>query len=265
VRYCSLGSGSRGNATLVEAGRTRLLVDCGFNLRTTEARLAELGLSPRQLDAVLVTHEHSDHVAGVERLARQYALPVFMTPGTFHAMGRPAIRFEPVVLGDRFAIGDLEVTPVAVPHDAREPCQYIFDTGEYRLGILTDTGTVTPWIVQQYQRLDALFLEANYDPAMLANGPYPPHLRARVGGPLGHLSNQQAAGLLAELDRSSLRHVAVAHISEKNNLPELALGEFSAVLNDWSGQLVLARQNQGLPWQDLTGLTPQLIVASGSR
>ncbi len=265
MRYCSLGSGSRGNATLVEAGRTRLLLDCGFNLRTTEKRLLAMGISPRQLDAILVTHEHSDHVAGVERLALQYGLPVFMTPGTYYAMGSPALRFQPVVLGERFVVGEVEVTPVAVPHDAQEPCQYIFDDGHCRLGVLTDTGTVTPWIIEQYQGLDALFLEANYDPHMLASGPYPPRLRARVGGPLGHLSNQQAAGLLAELDRSSLRHVAVAHISEKNNLPELALGEFAAVLHDWPGQLLLARQNQGLPWQDLTGLTPQLIAASGSR
>lgn len=265
MRYCSLGSGSRGNATLVEAGRTRLLVDCGFNLSTTEKRLAAVGVSARQLDAVLVTHEHSDHVAGIERLARQYSLPVFMTPGTYRAMGEPALRFQPVSLGRRFQVGDMEVTPVAVPHDAREPCQYIFDSGYHRLGILTDTGSITPWIIQEYQRLDALFLEANYDPVMLVNGPYPPRLQARVGGPLGHLSNQQAASLLEVMDRSALRHVAVAHISEKNNLPELALGELSTVLQDWSGQLLLARQNQGLPWQDLTGLTPQLIAASGSR
>lgn len=265
MRYSSLGSGSRGNATLIQAGQTRLLVDCGFSLSTTEKRLAALGVSPRQLDAILVTHEHSDHIAGVERLARQYGLPVFMTPGTYRGMGEPALRFQQISLGQRFQVGDMEITPVAVPHDAREPCQYIFDSGDCRLGILTDTGSVTPWIVQEYQRLDALFLEANYDPVMLLNGPYPPRLQARVGGPLGHLSNRQAAGLLEEIDRSNLRHVAVAHISEKNNLPELALGELSTVLHDWPGQLLLARQNQGLPWQDLTGLTPQLIAASGSR
>jgi len=265
VRYCSLGSGSRGNATLVEFGKTRVLVDCGFNLRTTEQRLGAIGLSPRQLNAILVTHEHSDHVHGVERLSRRYGLPVYTTPGTFHAMDKPDLAFEPVELGKRFVIGDLEITPVAVPHDAREPCQYIFDSGHHRLGILTDTGTITPWIIQQYGGVDALFLEANYDPLMLLNGPYPPHLKARVGGRLGHLSNQQAAELLAQMDKSVLKHVAIAHISEKNNRPDLALGELSQVLSGWPGQLCLAEQKQGLPWQDITGLSHQQFAQSGSR
>lgn len=265
MRYCSLGSGSRGNATLVECGRTRVLVDCGFSLRTTEQRLAAIGVSPKQLDAVLVTHEHSDHVQGVERLARRHGIPVYMTAGTHHAMALPELPFERVQLGKRFVIGDLEVTPVAVPHDAREPCQYIFDSGLHRLGILTDTGTITPWIVEQYSGLDALFLEANYDPIMLANGPYPPRLRARVGGSLGHLSNQQAAGLLAEIDTSTLKHVAIAHISEKNNRPDLALEELSRVLHEWPGQLCLAEQNQGLPWQDISGLSHHQFAEGGSR
>ncbi len=265
MRYCSLGSGSRGNATLVDSGQTRLLVDCGFNLRTTERRLAAMGVSPRQLSAVLVTHEHSDHVQGVERLAAQYGLPVYMTAGTYHGMKQPALPYEQVTFGKRFVIGDLEITPVAVPHDAREPCQYIFDSGRCRLGILTDTGTITPWIIEQYSGLDALFLEANYDPVMLANGPYPPRLRARVGGSLGHLSNQQAAGLLQGIDRSALKHVAIAHISEKNNRPDLALGELARALDEWPGELLLAEQNQGLPWQNLTGLSHNPLALSGSR
>ncbi|MEJ6655908.1 MAG: MBL fold metallo-hydrolase, partial [Pseudomonas sp.] len=250
MRYCSLGSGSRGNATLIEHGRTRLLVDCGFSLRATEQRLAAAGLSPRQLTAILVTHEHSDHIKGVERLATRYSLPVYMTAGTYLGMGDTALPVELIHFGQDLVIGDIRVTPVPVPHDAREPCQFIFDSGCHRLGVLTDTGMITPLITEMYSGLDALFLEANYDPMMLANGPYPPFLRARVGGSLGHLSNQQAAGLLEAIDMSALKHVAIAHISEKNNRPELALGELSRVLGGWEGELRLAVQNQGLPWQN---------------
>lgn len=265
MRYCSLGSGSRGNATVVEFGQTRLLIDCGFSLRMTEQRLALAGLSARQLSAILVTHEHADHVKGVERLARRYQIPVYMTHGTLHALRDFQAPVETVRLDESFTIGELHVEPVAVPHDAREPCQYIFDSGQHRFGILTDTGNITPWIIERYRGLDGLFLEANYDPHMLANGPYPPSLRARVAGDLGHLSNQQAAGLLAEMDRSSLNHVAIAHISEKNNRPDLALEELQSALAGWSGELHLAEQNQGLPWQDITGMSQPLFAHSGSR
>ena len=161
MRYCSLGSGSRGNGTLIEQGASRVLVDCGFSLRATEQRLRQAGTSGDQLSAILVTHEHSDHIQGVAKLARRYELPVYLTPGTGYALREEAgLDIRHVDLHGRFAVGELEVTPVAVPHDAREPCQYIFDNGRQRLGVLTDTGTITPWIVEQYADLDALFLEA---------------------------------------------------------------------------------------------------------
>lgn len=265
MRYCSLGSGSRGNATLIEYGSTRLLVDCGFSLRMTEQRLAQAGLSAHQLTAILVTHEHSDHIKGVERLAQRYRLPVYMTAGTRQGMGASDLPVKLIRFGEDVDIGDIRVTPVPVPHDAREPSQFIFDSGYQRLGVLTDTGTITPLITEMYSGLDALFLEANYDPQMLASGPYPAFLRARVGGPLGHLSNQQAAGLLNSIDISRLKQLAIAHISEKNNSPELALGVLSEVLEGWSGQLQLAVQNQGLPWQDLTETHDHHIACIGSR
>ncbi len=265
MRYCSLGSGSRGNATLIEYGQTRLLVDCGFGLRATEKRLAAAGLSAHQLTAILVTHEHSDHIKGVAPLAQRYRLPVYMTAGTYLGMDETELPVELIRFGQDFVIGDIRVTPVPVPHDAREPCQYIFDSGTHKLGVLTDTGTITPLITEMYSGLDALFLEANYDPLMLANGPYPPFLRARVGGRLGHLSNQQAAGLLEAVDMSALKHVAIAHISEKNNRPELALGALSSVLDGWDGELRLAVQNHGLPWQDITGYTQPHLAHIGSR
>lgn len=161
MRYCSLGSGSRGNATLIESGRTRLLVDCGFSLRSTEQRLALAGVTPEQLSAILVTHEHSDHIKGVERLARRYELPVYMTPGTHQASGVQELPVEMIQPERDFVIGDIRIMPVPVPHDAREPCQFVFDDGFYRLGVLSDTGSITPLIVEMYSRLDALFLEAN--------------------------------------------------------------------------------------------------------
>lgn len=265
MRYCSLGSGSRGNATLIEYGQTRLLVDCGFGLRATEKRLAAVGLSAHQLTAILVTHEHSDHIKGVAPLAQRYRLPVYMTAGTYLGMDETELPVELIRFGQDFVIGDIRVTPVPVPHDAREPCQYIFDSGTHKLGVLTDTGTITPLITEMYSGLDALFLEANYDPLMLANGPYPPRLQARVGGALGHLSNQQAAGLLQSIDIGSLKQVVIGHISEKNNRPELAHGALSEVLGGWAGQLRLAVQNQGLPWQDITETLQPQFAGTGSR
>ncbi|MFO7705486.1 MAG: MBL fold metallo-hydrolase [Halopseudomonas sp.] len=260
MRYCSLGSGSKGNATVVEYAQTRLLVDCGFSLRATEQRLAAAGLSARQLSAILVTHEHADHINGVQRLAKRYQLPVYMTAGTHRALKNFELPYERIDLDRGFVIGDIHIFPVAVPHDAREPCQFVFDSGGHRLGVLTDTGAITPWIIERYSGLDALFLEANYDPQMLADGPYPASLRARVAGDLGHLSNQQAAGLLQAIDKSKLKHVAIAHISEKNNRPDLALGELSRALHGWPGDLHLAKQNQGLPWQSMTGHPLTLCV-----
>lgn len=256
MRYCSLGSGSRGNATLVEYGDTRLLIDCGFSLRATEQRLAQAGLGADQLSAILVTHEHSDHISGVERLARRYGLPVHMTAGTRQGMGASDLPVELLRFGESIDIGEIRITPVPVPHDAREPSQFIFDSGYHRLGVLTDTGSITPLIREMYSGLDALFLEASYDPLMLASGPYPRSVQARVGGALGHLSNRQAAGLLESIDIGSLQQIVIAHISEKNNRPELAREALSSVLDGWAGQLQLAVQNQGLPWQSMTE-TPQ--------
>jgi len=265
VRYCSLGSGSKGNGTLIEQGQTRLLVDCGFSLRSTEQRLRQAGLKGEQLTAILVTHEHSDHIQGVAKLARRYELPVYLTPGTGYALREEeGLDLRWLDLNTRVVIDELEVSPIAVPHDAREPCQFIFDNAQQRLGVLTDTGTITPWIIEQYARLDALFLEANYDPHMLAYGPYPGFLKARVGGNLGHLSNQQAAGLLNMIDLEQLQHIAIAHISEKNNRPELARDALTEALANWTGELLLAEQNQGLPWQTISGLSHHHCAQAGA-
>lgn len=250
MRFASLGSGSRGNATLVEAGETRLLVDCGYALREVERRLDVLGLCGEALTAILVTHEHADHVRGVGPLARRYGIPVWTSPGTARAAAFGALpSLHPFAShGGGFRVGEVEVAPLAVPHDAREPCQFVFAAHGRRLGLLTDAGRVTPHIVGSLQHLDALLLECNHDADMLARGPYPPALRARVGGPLGHLSNAQAAGLLRHLDHGRLLHLVAGHLSEKNNHPELAAAALLAVSAQLGPRLAILRQDSVSGW-----------------
>lgn len=252
MRFASLGSGSRGNAALVEAGSTLLMVDCGFSRRETERRMARLGCDPSRLTAILVTHEHGDHIRGVCALARQYALPVWLTPGT-QLMLRdetlPELCCFDVQAG--FALGDLEINPYTVPHDAREPCQFVFSDGEYRFGLLTDTGRITTHIRSSLDGCDALMLECNHDADMLANGPYSASLKARVGGPLGHLSNAQAAALLGDIDSSRLQHVVAAHLSDKNNRPELARAALAGALGCAPDRVSVATQEDGLGWCSL--------------
>lgn len=254
MRFALLGSGSKGNATLVEQGRTRLLIDCGFSVRELERRMQRLGVAADSISAVLVTHEHNDHIAGVGAFARKYGKPVWLTAGTASsAGGRLGILPQRRVLNchSGFAVDDLLVTPFPVPHDAREPCQFVFSDGDKRLGLLTDTGCSTQHIEQQLNACDALILESNHDSDMLRNGPYPPRLQARVGGALGHLSNGQAAQILQRIDCSSLQHLVAAHLSEKNNLPELAAEAFSVALDCETGWISLADQEQGLDWRTI--------------
>jgi phosphoribosyl 1,2-cyclic phosphodiesterase len=252
MRFASLGSGSRGNATLIEAGSTCLLVDCGFSAAETTRRLARLGKSPDDLSAILVTHEHGDHVKGVRVLARRHALPVWATHGSLAAGGLTDL--PSVMEGcahQAFSIGDFAISPFPVPHDAREPCQFVFEDGRHRLGLLTDLGHATQHLMQAMGACDALLLEANHDDHMLATGPYPPSLKARVGGDWGHMSNAQSARLLKALDTSRLQHLVAMHLSEKNNTPELAVAALSGALGCEPGWIGVARQDSGLGWREL--------------
>jgi phosphoribosyl 1,2-cyclic phosphodiesterase len=253
MRFVAVGSGSRGNATLVETGDTRLLVDCGFSLRETECRLALLGVEPDSLAGIVVTHEHGDHVAGVARLARRYRLPVWATPGTWRAAGCPSdvdVRLF-VGHGRGFRIGDIGLKPFPVPHDAREPCQFVIEGGGRRLGMLTDAGSVSTRARESLRGCDGLILETNHDKAMLRSGPYPPALRARVGGAFGHLSNDQAAALLDELDHQHIKHLMLAHISAHNNRPELARAAVCGVSEDLGPRLCIAPQASSGSWLQL--------------
>ena len=252
MRFASLGSGSRGNATLVESGTTLVLLDCGFSCRETERRLARLGRSPADLSALLVTHEHGDHVRGIPPLARKYDLPVWLTRGT-HSMLRdddlPVVHYFEG--HSDLAIDDLQIQPFTVPHDAREPCQFVFANGSRRLGVLTDTGRMTPHIVDCLDGCDALLLECNHDADMLATGPYPGSLKTRVGGPFGHLSNAQAGELLAQLDVSRLQHLVAAHLSDKNNRPALAREALAAAAQCDASWITIADQETGFDWRTI--------------
>jgi len=252
IRFASLGSGSRGNATLIEKNNTRILIDCGFGVKDTRARLERLGLSLDDLDGILVTHEHGDHIGGVGRVARACGVAVYCSHGT-HLTGRlgkvPDLRL--ISSHKRFAVGDLEVEPVPVPHDAKEPGQYIVGDGAVRLGVLTDLGSITPHIRQCYARCEGLLLEANHDPQMLEQGPYPPKLKRRVGGAYGHLSNGQAQSLLKELVHDRLQHVVAAHISDKNNTCDLARQSLADVLGCSVNDIPAIDQELGLDWMSL--------------
>ncbi len=249
IRFSSLGSGSRGNATIVEAGSTRIMLDCGFSETRFRQRLAQRDLEPSQIDAILVTHEHSDHINGVGAVARKHNIPVYMTRGTAIPEKHGVLsQLQFIDVHDQFSIGDIDIQAYPVPHDAREPVQFVFSDGDLRLGILTDAGSPTTHIIESLNGCDALILECNHDVKMLANGPYPSHLKQRVGGDFGHLSNAQAASLLESLDTSSLQHIVAAHISDKNNTEDLACAALAGALGCAESEIILAEQEQGLQW-----------------
>lgn len=251
MRFASLGSGSKGNATLVEWRDTCLLVDCGFSIKETELRLARLERRPEQLTAILVTHEHGDHMRGVMPLARRYNIPVMMTAGTAKAAGHEA-RTGITLVADmqELSIGQLRVEPVAVPHDAREPVQFVFRSPENCLGVLTDLGSISPHVVDRYRECDGLLLEANHDTGMLANGPYPYPLKRRVGGDWGHLNNTQSADLLGAINARRLQTLVLGHISRKNNHPDRVRAAVGA-LTAHVPTVLYACQDAGFPWQVL--------------
>lgn len=257
MRFASLGSGSEGNALLVEASSgattTRVLLDCGFSGKEVERRLARLNCRAEDLDAIVITHEHTDHIGSALTLARRWSIPLHMSWGTARAIGVDEANVELNVLwGDEsVAIGDLNVMPYTVPHDAREPLQYVFSDGACRLGVLTDVGVSTPHITNVLSGCDALVLESNHDVEMLAASRYPTSLKARIGGTHGHLNNEAAAAILASLDRSRLRHLVAAHLSQQNNLPHLAQAALAAVLGASAVDVVVATQAEGFDWLTL--------------
>ncbi len=251
--FASLGSGSRGNGTLVDLGGELILVDCGFPLKQTERRLARLDVAPGDISAILVTHEHSDHCAGVAALAHRYRIPVHASYGTLKAV-REQIHGTVFDSHGPFAIGAVTVHPVIVPHDAREPTQFCFEHDGVRLGVVSDLGHVTPHVCEQYAGCQGLMMESNHDLPMLLGGSYPEPLKRRVAGRLGHLSNTQAADLLNKVAHPDL-HVVIGHVSEQNNHPDCLDATFSP-FREQVRQLQFATQNEGFGWIDVDTQTP---------
>lgn len=256
MRFASLGSGSRGNATLVRSGDALVMIDCGFTAREAVQRLARLGVAPENLDAVLVTHEHGDHVRGVGPLCRRFGVPVYASGGTLAALagGRHALdgcRVEALVPGEAVRVGAFSCLPVPVPHDTRQPCQFVLGAARRTLGVLTDLGSLTRAVVEAYSDCDALLLETNHDWQMLVDGPYPVSLKRRVGGPLGHLSNAQAANLLAQGNVDRLQHLVLSHLSEQNNTPARARAAIADVMAHGQERIRVASQADGFDWLEL--------------
>lgn len=252
LRFASLGSGSRGNALLVEVNETLLMVDCGLSLKAVEERLGILGRTPRDVTALLVTHEHADHMQGVARFARRYNTPVWMTPGTAAAAAaRSLTRINKLSCHRELELGEIVVQPFPVPHDAREPCQFTFSGAGRKLGVLSDTGHITFHIAERLSGCDALALEANHDLETLRRGPYPASVKRRVASSVGHLNNEQAAQLLERVRHPKLQWVVALHISEQNNSADDVRDSLAGVLTRDEQTLYLAAQNTPSEWLEI--------------
>jgi len=255
LRFASLASGSGGNCLVAQADLTRVLIDCGLSLTDTERRLARLGLEPADIDAILVTHEHDDHAGCVFDFAAAHNVLVVLTHGTLRALRaagkmHDGVRTLFLRSGERAPIGGMEVLPFTVPHDAAEPVQFVLSDGAAKLGVVTDIGIGTRHVEQMLSGLDALVLECNYDRDMLWSGAYPRWLKERIGGPFGHLDNHDAARLLGALDRSRLKHIIGAHLSQQNNKPEIVRSVLAGVLNCDQSWIGLATQDDGFDWRE---------------
>lgn len=249
MQFAILGSGSKGNATLVRSAHTAVLIDCGFTVQETLSRMAAVDFDPSELSAILVTHEHGDHSKGVVPLSRRLGVPVYASMGTAIALNwLEKFTIEPLLADTITQIGELSVLPVVVPHDAREAYQFVISSPHGRLGILTDLGHITPHVVASYQDIDVLLLEANHDLAMLEAGPYPPALKRRVGGQWGHLNNQQSAEFLQQLNLAQLQHIVIAHISGQNNDPERAKLVLTEAIPEHAHKLMISHQDQPSAW-----------------
>ncbi len=262
LRYASLGSGSSGNATVIEARcedqTTRLLLDCGFSVRDAEKRLARLNLSGADIDALLITHEHEDHIGGAARFVRRYGCDLYMSRGTYISVLNHATR-SCAQLPVRFCahqraltIGSIDILPYTVPHDAREPLQFVFSAHGRRLGILTDVGHVSPMLTDVLQGCHALVLEFNYDAQkMAASTKYPPSLKQRIIGAHGHLDNRDAHKLLTQLIHRELRSVHAAHLSRETNSPDLVAQMLDELLRPHNIHYTVACQDEGFDWFDV--------------
>ena len=249
MQFCVLGSGSKGNATYISSGNTAILIDGGFSGIEIQRRLASIGVDFGAIDAILVTHEHSDHIRGVPILSRRGNIPVYANPATYMAAGPKLNKlhsFCEFETGVAFYFQELAIHPFSVSHDTSDPVGFVITDGHYSVGYCTDTGRITRLMQHRLAGCDGLVLESNHDPQLLKNGPYPPYLKQRVQSKNGHLANHEAAAFLKDLLHDALHHVVLAHISETNNQPQLAYKETMRVLsaNGSSLQVIVAPQDR---------------------
>ena len=229
MRLCSIASGSSGNCIYVGSEATHLLVDVGISGKKAEAGLNELDITGRDLDGILVTHEHVDHIAGLGVMARKYHIPIYATPGTISAIRKCSSvgnieeeLFVPVRPDNKLCIKDLVINPMKISHDAAEPVGYRVSYGNRRVAVCTDLGYFNDYTVECLRGMDALLIEANHDVNMLQVGPYPYHLKQRILGDRGHLSNENSGRLLSRILHDNMKSIVLGHLSKDNNLPELA-------------------------------------------
>jgi phosphoribosyl 1,2-cyclic phosphodiesterase len=249
LAICTLASGSKGNATHVSDGQTSILVDAGLSGIEIQRRLSSRDLNPENIDAIVVTHEHSDHIRGVGVLSRRYKLPVYINPKTLEAcpdLGK-LHDTRPFECGTTFQINNLTVHPFAISHDAEDPAGFTIGQNGVSIGIATDLGIATAMVRQHLKRCALLLLEANHDLTMLETGPYPWPLKQRIRGRTGHLSNPDSKSLLEELQHDNLQHVILGHLSEINNTPQKAFDEVSRAINRCNARVTVADQYSSGP------------------
>ncbi len=247
-KVASLGSGSKGNATLISAGDTHLLIDCGFTVKETLNRFGNVDFDPKKLTAILVTHEHQDHIKGAGALSRRLQIPVYTTQGTVLSNKLGDCEINLISPTNNFVIKSVKIESFSVPHDAREPCQFVIEYGAKRLAVVSDLGSVTQPIVDKLRSCHSLLLEMNHDYEMLMTSVYPYSLKQRVGGKLGHLNNHQSLDLLKQLDFEQLECVIATHLSEQNNCPKLVGNLLSDVFMDTKVNYHIASQAEGIGW-----------------
>lgn len=234
-RFCSLSSGSSGNVLYISTGNTSLLIDAGLSGKRTEHLLRETGVSPKEIDAILVTHDHDDHIRGVGVLCRRYDVPVYANMLTWEAMGPrigevSAFNMQEFRTNQEFSIGDICIKPYSISHDAADPVGFTFCSGKAKVSIANDLGCVTESVVKEISGSQFLMLESNHDVEMLKVGPYPWYLKRRIMGETGHLSNEDAGGALLRMAGKGLKNVLLGHLSKENNYPLLALETVKGML-----------------------------------
>ncbi len=227
LNFCSLYSGSSGNSLLVETENTKLLIDAGVSSKKIETALQDIHIEPSSINGILVTHEHTDHVQGLGTISKKFDLPVFVNQETLDAMPKQKDKIaskniKTFKIADKFSIGDLEIKPFSIPHDAANPCGFNIWKENKKISIATDIGQMTNSILKELEESLFILLEANYDPDVLRCSSYPFPLKNRIAGPTGHLSNEMAGKTISHLLKSGLKNAMLGHLSKESNFPELA-------------------------------------------